>query len=177
MKAKEQELPVEKHNSTYSFADVALNSQTDFRIWVALTRARDLVIKARGVELASHGISAVETQVLLLVHDAPEKPTPAELCRWVLRQHNTVSALLRRMEKKGLLVRSRDREKRNQWRISLTEQGEREWQWATQINAIRFVMSDFSPSNKEALETFLTKIGDKALIMLANSRVPDDRAD
>ncbi len=170
-------MQVERNNSTYSFADVTLNSQADFRLWVALTRARDLVIRARGVELASHGISAVETQVLLLVHDAPEEPTPADLCRWVLRKHNTVSALLRRMEKKGLLVRSRDADKQNQWRISLTEQGEREWQWATQINAIRFVMSEFSQAKKDALESLLTKIGDKALTMLAYNRVPADGED
>jgi DNA-binding MarR family transcriptional regulator len=167
-----QELPKEKTNSTYSFSDVALNSRLDFRVWVALTRARDLVIKARDSELAGHGISAVETQVMFLVHDAPESPTPAELCRWVLRAHNTVTALLRRMERKGLIAMSRDADKQNQWRVTLTELGEQEWKWAMEINAIHSAMSGVSPAEKKALQNTLSKIGDNALAFVTDDSSP-----
>jgi DNA-binding MarR family transcriptional regulator len=156
-------------NAGFSFAQVALFAKADFRVWSALNRARDSVIKARAVDLASHGLSAPETQILFLVHDAPQPPTPAELGRWALREHNTVSSLLRRMERKGLLLRKRDPDSQNRWRIGLTELGQSEWRWAMQISAIHEVMSGFTPTEKRLLEDLLTKIGNKALARLERS--------
>ncbi len=154
-------------SSSYSFDDVSLNSETDFRIWVAITRVRDWVVRIREIELALLGITAAETQVLYLLHDAPELPTPADLCRWMNREHNTVSALLRRMEKKQLVCRSRDPIRSRVWRVSLTDKGREACQGAMKISGIRAVMSVLSPPQKSELERQLARIGEQAREILS----------
>ena len=145
------------------FVEESLRSDADYTIWRALTRARDSVFRARALELASYDLSPIETLVLFLLMDAREKPTPAELSRRMLRRHNSVSGLLRRMEARGLLEKSRDSKKGNVWRVHLTAKGKAVCRGAMKINALHIVMSSLSNSQKEALVRNLSKITEAAL--------------
>ena len=160
-----------KNKLLSSFVEELLSSDSDYGVWVALARARDAVFKVRGFELAGYGVSPIETLVLFLVFDARENPTPADLSRLMLREHNSVSGLLRRMESKGLIQRSRDIARRNVWRINLTTKGKEACLGAMKIEVLHAVMSEISESEKQALQAHLNKIADKALALLA-SRTP-----
>ena len=131
-----------------------------------------MVFKVRGFELAGYGLSIIETLVLFIVFDACENPTPADLSRLVLREHNSVSALLRRMESKGLLQRFRDPARQNVWRVKLTTKGKEACLGAMKIEVLHTVMSEVSESEKQALQSYLNKIADKALAMLASRTTP-----
>jgi DNA-binding MarR family transcriptional regulator len=148
------------------FVEESLRSDADYDIWRALTRARDSVFRARALELAYYDLSPIETLALFLVRDAREKPTPAELSRWMLRRHNSVSGLLRRMEARGLLEKSRDSKKGNVWRVHLTGKGKAACLGATKISALHTVMSSLSRNQKEALVRSLNKITEGALSLV-----------
>jgi DNA-binding MarR family transcriptional regulator len=151
-----------------SFVERLLSSDPDYGVWAALSRARDAVLRVRGLELAGFGLSPIETLVLFLVFDAHESPTPADLSRLMLREHNSVSGLLRRMEHKGLLKRHRDANKRNLWRVELTAGGREACLKAMKIDVLHTVMSEVSQSEKQTLCACLNKISDNALALSAS---------
>lgn len=150
------------------FVEESLRADADYNVWRALTRARDSVLGARRLELAYYDVSPIETLVLFLVQDARERPTPAELSRWMLRKHNSVSSLLRRMEARGFIQKSRDLARGNVWRVNLTAKGKSACQGAKKISALHTVMSSLSTGEKEILVSHLDKITETALSLVSS---------
>ena len=90
----------------------------DFTLWVLLRQAKDAVFKATGKELSRYGISPEQAGVLSIVQSLDNKATPAEISRWLLREPHTVSGILSRMEKKGLLRKTTDLDRKNLVRVT-----------------------------------------------------------
>ena len=80
--------------------------EKDFYLWVLVYQVQDAIFKARGKELSQYGVTARETATMHAIHSMGGKATPAEISRWTFREHHTVTALLGRMEKKGLVYGS-----------------------------------------------------------------------
>jgi DNA-binding MarR family transcriptional regulator len=137
----------------------------DFGIWALLNQSRDAVLRVRENELSQYGITTKEADALLNIFNN-DNVTPAEISRILFREHNTVSALLIRMEKKGLIVRVRDKQKMNIWRITITEKGRNAYLNSIKRESLHIIMSSFSVDEKEQLISFLKKIRDNALSQL-----------
>ena len=88
-----------------------------------LTQIRNATVKAREKELKQFNISAYESFILFVIRSMGDKATPAEISRMVFRQPHTISELLSRMEKKGLIARSRNPKNRRMTRSKLTRTG------------------------------------------------------
>ena len=146
-------------------------SDEDFIIWALLNQAKDTLFKVRGNELNQYGISATESQVLFTINDLSGKTTPAAISRRVYREHNTVTALLGRMEKKGLISKTRDKERKNIWRIDMTEKGKDVFRQSVKMESIHRVTSILSDRELKRLETYLRKIRDNALKQLTKEEV------
>lgn len=146
-------------------------SDRDFIIWALLNQAKDTLFKVRGNELNQYGISATESQVLFTINDLGGRTTPAAISRRVYREHNTVTALLGRMEKKGLISKVRDQERKNIWRIDMTEKGKGVLRQSAKMESIHMVISILSDDELKQLETYLRKIRDNALKQLTKEEV------
>ncbi len=146
-------------------------SDNDFRLWGLLSHARDAIFKARGAELARYGVSSVETFALFVLNELGEMANAAEVSRMMYREHNTVSALLVRMEKKGLVERVRDPNRKNIWRVSLTERGAAACKGAMQMESLHVAFSDISDTDKQRLLVQLRSVRDKALSQLVSQPV------
>jgi DNA-binding MarR family transcriptional regulator len=146
-------------------------TDTDFIIWALLNQTKDTLFKVRGNELNQYGISATESQVLFTINDLGGKTTPAAISRRVYREHNTVTALLGRMEKKGLISKVRDRERKNIWRVDMTEKGKDVFRQSIKMESIQRVISILSDIEQKRLETYLRKIRDNALKQLTKEEV------
>ncbi len=146
-------------------------SDGDFIIWALLNQAKDTLFKVRGNELNQYGISATESQVLFTINDLGGRTTPAAISRRVYREHNTVTALLGRMEKKGLISKVRDQERKNIWRIDMTEKGKGVLRQSAKMESIHMVISILSDDELKQLETYLRKIRDNALKQLTKEEV------
>jgi len=158
------------YNREVSMRDTR-KSDRDFIIWALLNQAKDTLFKVRGNELNQYGISATESQVLFTINDLGGRTTPAAISRRVYREHNTVTALLGRMEKKGLISKVRDQERKNIWRIDMTEKGKGVLRQSAKMESIHMVISILSDDELKQLETYLRKIRDNALKQLTKEEV------
>ena len=111
-----------------------------YEIWGLLDQACDAIGRARDNELRQIGISRMQAWVLFIVKAINGKAingpaTPAQISRWLFREPNTVSALLDRMEKQGLVKKIKDLEKKNLIRVVITEKGEEAYQQSKEAKA------------------------------------------
>ncbi|MDD5191225.1 MAG: MarR family transcriptional regulator, partial [Dehalococcoidales bacterium] len=104
----------------------------DYNLWALFRQTRDAMIKARERELEKHGISSIQAAVLFTIQDIGPEATPAEISRRLVREPHSISGLLSRMEKQGVIKRAKDLPKRNMVRISLTAKGRELYQYSTQ---------------------------------------------
>jgi len=143
--------------NTSAFAD------KDYNLWVLLSQTRDVIFKVRENELSQYGITAVEATALFVIRVIGDEATPAKISRCMLRQHHTVTALLKRMENKGLIMRTKDPDRKNTWRVCLTEKGQNAYNQSSIRDSLHAVMSIFSENEHEQLEKYLKKLRDEAI--------------
>ena len=135
----------------------------DFELWVLIHQTRDAIFKLRENELRQHGITTMEAGVLFLIHLIGYKTTPAEISRWIFREPHTVSVLLNRMEKKGLIKKTKNLDRRNLVRISLTEKGKQAYNNTLKRESIRNTIATLSEEERQQLYSYMQKLRDKAL--------------
>jgi len=153
--------------------NIRLYGDTDYRLLLLLGRAGDMLSKVRRVELDQYHISPIEALALFCISEIGNGETPAEVSRKMRRRHNTVTALLGRMEKKGLLTRTRNAERNGTWRIDLTAKGEVICRQAVSLSSVHGVMSNFSEGEKLELESYLKTICDNANVQLNKATMGD----
>lgn len=132
-------------------------------IWMLLYQARDTMMRVRDNELSNRGLTAVEAGALHAIHVIGDKATPATISKVMLRQHHSVTALLKRMESKGLIMRKKSKDRKNTWIISLTEKGKEAYKHSNVGDSLYEMMSVLADDEKEQLKEFLTKLRNKAL--------------
>ncbi len=135
----------------------------DFTLWVLLKQAKDMVFKATQKELRQYGITPEEAAVLSVVQFLDNKATPAEISRWLLRESHTVSGILSRMEKKGLIRKTKDLDRKNLVRVTLTDKGQQAYYQSTKIESIGKIMSCLSEEECQKLISCLKTLRDRAL--------------
>jgi len=132
-------------------------------LWAMLNQVYWAMVRAVENELRKVDLSMIQAAVLLLVKGAQEPVTPAKLSRWLFREPHTVSGLLNRMEKQGLVKKSKDLERRNLVRVTLTKKGEQAYQQQSDMRVIRKVLSSLSPKERDNLKTYLRTLREEAL--------------
>ena len=109
--------------------DISWSHDFDHNLWLLISQTRQAMHKLRKNELAPYNISPIEAGVLAIVNTmSKDKATPANISRLLLREPNAVSQLLSRMEKKGLVRKNSDLDKKNLVRIELTKKGLEKYQ-------------------------------------------------
>ena len=96
-----------------------IDNQLCFRLYTA---AR-LTMGAYHPYLEPLGITYPQYLVLLVLWEKDKQPV-CDLCKRLFLETNTVTPLLQRMEKAGLLTRTRGKEDTRQRIVSLTEKGD-----------------------------------------------------
>jgi DNA-binding MarR family transcriptional regulator len=135
----------------------------DYNLWVMLEQARTAVGTARDKELYQYKISFMKAAVLYIVDSIGSEATPAEISRWILRRSHSVSGLLERMEKDGLITKSKDLPRRNLVRVTLTDKGKQVLKESLKRESIHNIMSILTESEREQLYSVLKRIRDRAL--------------
>lgn len=133
----------------------------DYRLWVLLQQTSDILFEARENELREHGFTAMHAAALLVIKSIGDKATPAQISRWMVRKPHSISGLLSRMERIGLIRKTKDMHKKNLVRVSVTEKGEAAYKLAMKRKMIQKVMSSLSAEQRKhltgALEILRTK--------------------
>ena len=138
-------------------------SDHDFSLWYTIRRAHEAIHKVRKLELRPHKLSTIETGVLLVVNAAKKGITPAEISRQLLKDPHSISQLLRRMEKKGLLQNIKGIPKKNMIQVKLTEKGQEAYKLSMIGNKVSQIMSVLSEREKKQLVSSLDKLRERAM--------------
>ena len=130
----------------------------DFDEWLLLNRARYAVYRARELELQRYGLTPEQSQILFVVRGLKEDATPATISRETFLKSHTISAIVSRMEDKGLLKKTNDLKHKNQVRVSITKKGEEAYQLSSKRGPIHRVMNALSQTERKQLGPLLEKI-------------------
>jgi DNA-binding MarR family transcriptional regulator len=151
--------------------DNATLTDQEHRLFILLCQARDAMLRVRDSELSKRGLTAVEAGALHIIYVIGDKATPAMISKSMLRQHHSVTALLKRMENKGLVMRIESPDRKNTWIISLTEKGHEAYNNSNVGDSLYELMTALQEDEKRQLEEYLTKLRDKAIRYAADLHV------
>lgn len=143
-----------------------LINNDDYRLWRLCHQTYDAMVRARANELRQFGISPVQATVLLILKAAKAPVTPADISRWLFRETHSVSELVNRMERKGLVRKVRDLERKNLVRVAMTEKGEEAYQRSREMKVIHTILSGLSPEERNSMVQHLEKLRHKAVTEL-----------
>jgi DNA-binding MarR family transcriptional regulator len=130
----------------------------DYDLWLLLNRARYAVYRARELELLRYDLTPEQSQILFVIHGLKENATPAAIARETFLKSHTISAIVSRMEQKGLVKKTQDLDRKNQVRVSMTEKGQEAYQLSSRRGPIHRVMSALSQDQRDQLVPVLDKI-------------------
>jgi len=132
-------------------------------VWWLMIRTRRLMRKARARDLLLDGVTPAEAGVLLAAKAIGYEATPTKISRWLLREPHTTSAILDRMEKKELLRKVKDLDRKNMVRVELTAKGKQAYKHAARRDAVHKILSVLSDEELRQMRLYLEKIQAKAL--------------
>jgi len=93
--------------------------------WFLLHQTYESVAKCEENALADIGLSLQQYLVLRVLKHAPEPVTLTVVSNWLDRNHNTISSIVNRMEKAGLLKRAKNPEDGRSSILVITPKGEK----------------------------------------------------
>ena len=145
-------------------------SDQDYDLWVLLNQVQSLMMNVRDTELMEYGTTAIQAAVLFITNSIGEEAIPAEISRWLLRKPATISGLLDRMEKAGLIERAKDLPRKNLVRIRLTEKGKQAYKQSLKRETIHKIMSCLSEEERQQLASILVKLRNRTAKALRHGK-------
>jgi len=142
----------------------------DYDLWVLLAQARDVILEARENELRQYDVTAWQAAVLFIIDVAGGTASPADIARWSLRKPNSVSGILDRMKKAGLIKVARDTRRKNMKVISLTEKGYKVLKDSMKRESIHQIMSCLTADQYQQLKALLEKLRSRGFEVLGSQR-------
>ena len=128
------------------------------RAWENLAITFMTLQRARELELAKVGLTTPQAGVLYFLKTSKEPLTPMKLSRRMNRQPHTVSALLTRMEAQGLVKTTKDLDRKNWVRVSLTKKGDEAFKRQMGEKTARNATSCLSKKEIDALNAICSKL-------------------
>ena len=143
-----------------------------FRLWWLLTTVREGIWRARRRELQPAGIYVRESSLLFCLSVLGKSATPSQISSLTFRPPHSVSMLLTRMEKKGLIRKVKDLHKKNLIRVEVTEKGQKAYEYAAKRKTIHRIMSRLSEDKRQQLYSCLQDLRDAVFEELGSDLKP-----
>ncbi len=120
------------------------------------------VNKARQKELRQYNITTSQAAVLDCIKYHNNDATLTQVARWLLRESQSVSTLVSRMDNRGIIKKSVDPNRKNVIRISMTNKGEELYNQVAKRESVKDILSSLSQEELQLFESCLKKIRDAA---------------
>ncbi|CAI83483.1 transcriptional regulator, MarR family [Dehalococcoides mccartyi CBDB1] len=146
--------------------------ENGYAIWSTLMQARVAAYHVRRKDLLEYGVSPEQAGILeRLYHSKDKTMTPTRIAELYFRQPNTITAILRNMEKKGLVELTKNLERKNMIRVSITKKGMQLRETiSTNLTETRKIFDVLSDEELDQLENMLLRIRDKSIIQTSSSK-------
>jgi len=153
--------------------NTGVSPEEEYEIWGLIAELFKALSEARARELRPYGLSPMQVALIYVVkrltRSTGEPPTASELSRWLVRRPPTVSAMLDRMERDGLLFRQRDEGASRETRVVLTEKGNQAFrQQARATRMIPRILECLSQEERGQLKAMLSVLRTRARQELAS---------
>jgi MarR family transcriptional regulator, organic hydroperoxide resistance regulator len=141
-------------------------------LWLLWERTSHAIRRAREIELRQRaGLSAIEAGVLYFTKTSKGPVTPSVLARLLHREPHTVSGLVTRMEKRGLVQRKKNLEKKNLVRVVVTKKGEEALKKQEEVTIARNILStSLTEKERDSLKAYLNKLYNMAIELIRESQ-------
>lgn len=146
-----------------------LNSSYNLYLLIYLTQAA--LFEARYYEVKEFGITSMELALLTIVGGLGESATPAEISRWMMRKRPTISELLNRMERNGLVIRTGYKDNKKLKKVAMTKKGREALDRSTKKDIWHTLIGSLSDEEYSQLWSLLEKLKDKALTVTEAMKV------
>ena len=143
-----------------------IKADKDTTLLTLLLQVADIFIKIRERELLSLNLSATSAAILFLVDAMGKDVTPAKISRMLLREPHSISGILMRMEKQGLIKRAKNMERKNLIRVTLTSKGENALKQAMKKEGVKHLTSNLTEDQRKQLKASLANLKDTGMKQL-----------
>jgi DNA-binding MarR family transcriptional regulator len=134
------------------------NSESEklsLKAWFLTHRTRDVLRTCEDQIFAEYGLTTEQYAVLSIMKLLNDPVRVTDLARGLERSTNSVSMIVDRMVKAGLIIRKRDRKDRRTVHLSITSKGEKALKPAT-VAGWNFIQEILSALSDEEKRTFVS---------------------
>jgi DNA-binding MarR family transcriptional regulator len=131
----------------------------EINLYILLDMTDCIVIRAVELELKHLRVTQPQVRVLSLLSRENRPVTLDELANWTLKEFNSVSTLINRMEEKGLVEKIKKEGDLKNY-IVLTEKGSYLYHEQVTERSIHLIFDKLSPGEKKQLDSILKKVRD-----------------
>jgi DNA-binding MarR family transcriptional regulator len=131
----------------------------DINLYILLDQTDCIITNAIELEIKHLRMTQPQARVLSMLSREDRPVTLDELANWTLKEFNSVSTLVNRMEKKGLIKKEKKAGDLKTY-ISLTEKGSDLYHKGVTERSIHLIFEKLSAEEKTRLDTILKKLRD-----------------
>jgi len=144
--------------------------------WVLLRQTYNLILKCEDKVFSEYGLTTEQHAVLMAVKHISGPVRITDIARWLDRSVNSVSMIIDRMVKAGLVRRVRDRKDRRTVFVTITSKVEKTYVLATAAGwgLIQEILSPLSDEDRLTLITLLETLRDKTYDYLDSGEVVEE---
>jgi len=144
--------------------------------WILLRQAYNLVLKCEDRVFSEHELTTEQHTVFMAIKHISGSVRITDIARWLDRSVNSVSMIIDRMVKAGLVKRTRDRKDRRTVFVTMTSKAEEAYVPATTAGwgLIQEILSPLSDEDKRTLIRLLGTLRDKTYDYLKLGEVVEE---
>ena len=144
--------------------------------WILLRQAYNLVLKCEDRVFSEYELTTEQHAVLMAIKHISGPVRITDISRWLDRSVNSVSMIIERMVKAGLVKRTRDRKDRRTVFVTMTSQAEKAYVLASVAGwgLIQEILSPLSDEDKRTLIRLLETLRDKTYDYLGSEGVVEE---
>ena len=135
----------------------------EYDIWILLSRVYHLIATLRKLELSKFNILPVQSYILFIIKALGDDTTPSKISEYVYQQRSSISDILNRMVKQGLIKKTQNSGSKKRVIVTLTEKGERALALSKNREYLHKVMSSLAEEEKQRFESKLEILRDSAI--------------
>lgn len=142
--------------------DTQAASDEFFMLWALIAQTKDAILRARELEYARYGISNERRAILAIIQNNGGRSTPVEIARDLFRELHSVTEMLARMEKDGLVLRHKG-SGRSKVEVSLTEQGLAVFRQSLLNETDKKIFTALTKKQRERLTQYLWRLRSRTM--------------
>jgi len=145
----------------------------DYLLMRLIAQTRHAIQKARLKELAPFKISPRKAATLMTIVASGGEVSAYKIAKWFILEPSSISLLLQKMEKEGLVKRIKTQDKRRSFRLKLTAKGNKVYDEVKTYESYHRAMTVLNKEQRKQLKSLLTILRDGILKQLGmGGRLP-----